>query len=52
MDSNDWHKGADDGKQGQLVQETIEIYKNTSFYVFISIGDHLRIMDSHLLRAR
>jgi hypothetical protein len=52
MNSNDWHKGADDGKQGQLVQETIEIYKNTSFYVFISIGDHLRILDPRVLWAR
>jgi hypothetical protein len=52
MDSNDWHRGADDGKQGQLVQETIGIYKNISFYVFMSIGDHLRILDPRVLRAR
>ena len=25
MDSNEWHRGADDGKQGQLVKETIGI---------------------------
>jgi hypothetical protein len=53
MDSNDWHRRADDGKQGQLVKETVGIQKNTdSFYVFISLGDNLRVMDSLVSWAR